>query len=390
MSPASDATRRRTEDDDMTSDKHLGWSARGIGGLIAIAPLMLHAACGGAPASPDEVVARDTDELTSQLVWPVSATVTQNSAPPPGHPGIDLGAPVGTPVFAAASGNVVTPFWDPGGYGCNVVINHSGGDSLSSGIITVYGHLSNIVVSPDTSIAQGTLIGFSGGAAGAPCSGNSSGPHLHFEIRNNLSSVRGWDGSVHVGSWVNALDPIDTYIEGLPEGTADCEAACANFGCHCVDGQCSGGFCPGTGCTAEETAACGNYGVNCVDHQCAGGFGPGTGCTARETLDCGNYGANCVDHQCSGGFGAGTGCTARETLDCGNYGVNCVDHQCSGGFGPGSGCTAGETIACGNFGCGCVDHQCSGGFCAGTGCTAHETLECEKQGQSCAGHQCTK
>jgi len=408
----------------MTSEtKQVRSAKRGAGkavrGLLALAPVLVLAACGGAGGAPEERTDTNADALVSQLVWPISGWVTQNTAPPPGHPGIDIGAGVGTPIFAAASGAVVGPFNDPGGYGCNVVINHTGGGSLYSGIVTVYGHMSDIVVSPGTEIAQGTLIGYSGGAAGAPCSGNSGGPHLHFEIRQDLVSVRGWDGSVHVGSQIAALDPIDTFIPGLPEGTPDCESACGNFGCHCVDGQCSGGFCPGTGCTAAETEACGHFGVNCVDHQCsggfgngtgctaretidcghfgvncvdhqcAGGFGPGTGCTARETLDCGNYGCGCVDHQCSGGFCPGTGCTARETLDCGNYGVNCVDHQCSGGFGEGSGCTARETLDCGNYGCGCVDHQCSGGFCPGTGCTAHETLGCSDKGCGCAGGACT-
>jgi hypothetical protein len=388
--------------------------------LLGLATLLLMAACGGAGESAPEEVSHNVEALTGQLIWPMSGTVTQNSAPAPGHPGIDIGAAVGTPIFAAASGAVVSPFNDPGGYGCNVVMNHTGGGSLVSGIITVYGHMSDIVVSPGTEIAAGTLLGYSGGAAGAPCSGNASGPHLHFEIRNDLVSVRSWDGSVHVGSQVTALDPVDTFIPGLPADTASCEDACGHFGCHCVAGQCSGGFCPGTGCTDEETAACGNYGVNCVDHQCAGGFGPGTGCTARETLDCGNFGANCVDHQCSGGFapgsgctaketldcgnfgvncvdhqcaggfGPGSGCTARETLDCGNYGVNCVDHQCAGGFGPGSGCTARETMDCGNYGCGCVDHGCSGGFCPGTGCTARETLDCDAKSGTCAGGVCSK
>ncbi len=352
--------------------------------LLLVALLV---ACAQTNAPSNESVT-SASEKESQLVWPTSGIVTQSSAPAPGHPGIDIGAPVGTPVYAAADGAVVSPFDDPGGYGCNVVINHSGGSSLYQGIITIYGHLSSIDVSAGTQISAGTLIGYSGGAAGAECSGNASGPHLHFELRNDMVSIRGWDYSVGVGSQITALTPIDTSIDGLGV-SGDCNAACANYGCQCVDGQCSGGFCPGTGCSAQETADCGAYGVNCVDHQCAGGFGPGTGCTARETLDCGNYGANCVDHQCSGGFGTGTGCTARETLDCGNYGANCVDHKCSGGFGTGTGCTARETLDCGNYGCDCVDHECAGGFCPGTGCTARETLDCSNDGCSCNDHKCT-
>jgi hypothetical protein len=170
----------------------------------------------------------------------------------------------------------------------------------------------------------------------------------------------------------------------------ECDAACAHFGCECVAGQCSGGFCPGTGCTAEETHDCGNYGASCVDHKCNGGFAEGTGCTAKETLDCGHFGANCVDHKCNGGFADGTGCTPRETLDCGHFGANCVDHKCNGGYAPGSGCTAKETRDCGDYACDCVDHKCSGGYCPGTGCTAHETLDCEHEGKSCHDHACTQ
>jgi hypothetical protein len=330
---------------------------------LALFVLILVAACAQSSAPTDEAV-QSGSEKESQLIWPMTGSVTQNTAPYPGHPGIDIGAPVGTPVYAAADGAVVDPFQDPGGYGCNVVINHTGGGSLSSGIVSIYGHLSSIDVSPGAQISAGTLIGHSGGAPGNPCSGNATGPHLHFELRNNSTSIRGWDYSVHVGSPITALTPIDTSIDGLGE-SGSCDAACANYGCQCVAGQCSGGFCPGTGCTADETAACGAFGVNCVDHQCMGGYGPGTGCTAKETIDCGNYGVNCVDHQCMGGYGPGSGCTARETIDCGNYGCDCVDHQCNGGFCPGTGCTARETLDCGNYGCGCAGHKCSGGFCPG-------------------------
>jgi hypothetical protein len=62
------------------------------------------------------------------------------------------------------------------------------------------------------------------------------------------------------------------------------------FGCACVDGQCNGGFCDGTGCSAQETANCALFGTQCVDHQCNGGFGPGNGCTAREELNCQAFG----------------------------------------------------------------------------------------------------
>ncbi len=141
-------------------------------------------------------------------------------------------------------------------------------------------------------------------------------------------------------------------------------------------------------CTAAEAAGCGNYGCYCVDHQCNGGFCDGTGCGQKSKSDCGAYGCGCVDGQCSGVFCPGTGCTAKETNDCAAYGCQCVDHKCSGGFCDGSGCTAKQTNDCGAYGCGCVDGQCNGVVCAGTGCTAKQTLTCEDEGKTCKNGKC--
>jgi hypothetical protein len=164
---------------------------------------------------------------------------------------------------------------------------------------------------------------------------------------------------------------------------------CGRYGCGCVDHQCNGGFCPGSGCSAQHTRDCGGFGCGCVDGQCNGGTCEGSGCTAKETLDCARFGCGCVDHQCNGGAACpGTGCTWRETRDCGAFGVNCADHQCAGGYGPGSGCTGKETTDCAARGCGCVDHQCAGGSCQGSGCTARQTLDCQAFGQACQQGRC--
>ena len=165
--------------------------------------------------------------------------------------------------------------------------------------------------------------------------------------------------------------------------------ACGNFGCGCVDHQCNGIFCPGTGCSAQHAADCGAFGCGCSDGECRGGTCEGTGCTAKETMDCAAFGCGCVDHQCNGGAAcAGSGCTWRETHDCAQFGVNCADHQCSGGFGPNNGCTGKETTDCAATGCGCIDHVCAGGTCAGSGCTARQVLDCEAAGQGCALGRC--
>lgn len=94
------------------------------------------------------------------------------------HPGTDVPVPVGTPVKAAAGGYVA---WNRTGkqYGNYVMIIHP------NGIATVYAHLSGFVAKPDTYVERGEIIGYSGGKAGAPGSGLSTGPHLHFEVRQN-------------------------------------------------------------------------------------------------------------------------------------------------------------------------------------------------------------
>jgi len=89
-----------------------------------------------------------------------------------------LPAPVGTPVRAAAGGYVA--FNRTGKqYGNYIMIVHPGGVS------TVYAHLQRFAVSPDTYVERGDIIGYSGGKPGDRGAGLSTGPHLHFEVRQN-------------------------------------------------------------------------------------------------------------------------------------------------------------------------------------------------------------
>ncbi len=88
------------------------------------------------------------------------------------HSAIDIGAWAGTPVTAADRGGVIRAGWSDGGYGNFVVIDHK------IDYLTLYGHLSDILVSEGEVVAQGQLIGHVGST------GNSTGPHLHFEIRD--------------------------------------------------------------------------------------------------------------------------------------------------------------------------------------------------------------
>ncbi len=85
------------------------------------------------------------------------------------HTGTDIGAAMGAPVWAAQGGTVILAEYN-GGYGNCVIIDHGGG------IKTLYGHMSTILVGHGQSVGQGTQIGRVGST------GNSTGPHLHFEV----------------------------------------------------------------------------------------------------------------------------------------------------------------------------------------------------------------
>ncbi|HKV88649.1 MAG TPA: peptidoglycan DD-metalloendopeptidase family protein [Candidatus Dormibacteraeota bacterium] len=93
------------------------------------------------------------------------------------HTGIDLVEPFGSPVFAADDGVVALVGATTTGYGNYVVIAHSGG------LDTLYGHLSTALVKVGQTVTQGQPIGMEGST------GNSTGPHLHFELRMNQKPV---------------------------------------------------------------------------------------------------------------------------------------------------------------------------------------------------------
>ncbi|MGN0468251.1 MAG: murein hydrolase activator EnvC family protein [Acutalibacteraceae bacterium] len=93
----------------------------------------------------------------------------------PFHGGTDIAAGYGTPIYASRSGTVITAIWSTSkkGYGNYVVIDH--GD----GYITLYGHCSSLSVTTGQRVSKGQLI------AKVGSTGNSSGNHLHFEVRYN-------------------------------------------------------------------------------------------------------------------------------------------------------------------------------------------------------------
>jgi murein DD-endopeptidase MepM/ murein hydrolase activator NlpD len=111
------------------------------------------------------------------LIWPVSGPITSGFGWRWGrmHEGIDIGAACGTPIRAAAGGTVIFAGWMDG-YGNLTIIDHGGG------IATAYGHQSSIYVGGG-SVSRGQTIGAVGST------GNSTGCHLHFEVRVNGSPV---------------------------------------------------------------------------------------------------------------------------------------------------------------------------------------------------------
>ena len=111
------------------------------------------------------------------LVRPVSGIISsrfgvRSSIRSSAHTGLDIATSTGTPVAAAASGTVTFSGWK-GSYGYLIVITHS------NGVQTYYGHCSKLYYQAGASVSQGQVI------AAVGSTGNSTGPHLHFEIRVN-------------------------------------------------------------------------------------------------------------------------------------------------------------------------------------------------------------
>ena len=115
--------------------------------------------------------------LGISLIRPVSGTITSrfgvsSNIRRSSHTGLDIAAPTGTPVKAAASGTVTFSGWK-GSYGNMLVISHG------NGIQTYYGHCSKLYAKNGQTVSQGDVV------ASVGSTGNSTGPHLHLEIRVN-------------------------------------------------------------------------------------------------------------------------------------------------------------------------------------------------------------
>ena len=124
-------------------------------------------------SSPEEYL--PDNPLFDGYMWPAKGTLTSGYGWRWGrmHKGIDIAAPIGTPIMAAAPGEVIFAGWNSGGYGNLVKLQHSDGS------VTFYAHNNRVLVSKGQKVKQGQLIAEMGST------GRSTGPHLHFEIRPN-------------------------------------------------------------------------------------------------------------------------------------------------------------------------------------------------------------
>jgi hypothetical protein len=145
---------------------------------------------------------QDTKGMALQMPVPAGTPVTSNFGPrdnsknpqiSSNHRGIDYGVAVGTKIVAAANG-IVTHAGLHRQYGNYIIIKHGKKSTL-------YGHLSKILVKVGQRVSAGEMIGKSGGKKGSPGAGTSTGPHLHFEVRDNggpgaqgRENPKGWFG----------------------------------------------------------------------------------------------------------------------------------------------------------------------------------------------------
>jgi murein DD-endopeptidase MepM/ murein hydrolase activator NlpD len=131
-------------------------------------------------------VMRDPNAASVQgLIWPVKGMITGVFGENRGdhiHTGLDIAVPSGTPIKAAASGTVILLGWQ-GGYGNFTCIRHPS-------LVTCYAHQSSYATAVGAFVRQGQTIGRVG------CTGNCSGPHVHFEVRKGPAA------------WSAPMDPV--------------------------------------------------------------------------------------------------------------------------------------------------------------------------------------
>ena len=113
------------------------------------------------------------------LIWPLQGVITRKfvQESKKRHDGIDIAAPLDTPIRAAADGKVIYSDWGPGGYGRIVMLQHRGD------VVTIYAHNQRNLVRVGDIVRQGEYIATVGKT------GRATAHHLHFEIRRKMVPV---------------------------------------------------------------------------------------------------------------------------------------------------------------------------------------------------------
>jgi len=167
------STKRVNLADVRASERHAAAESQALERVSAALGAQIQAAQAASSYSPPS-----SAPSASGFIWPVNGPVVSPFGMRWGrmHTGIDIAVSYGTPIHAAASGQVIYAGWMDG-YGNLVFIDHG------RGISTGYAHQSSIAVSNGQSVTQGQVIGYVG------CTGHCFGPHLHFEVRVNGAPV---------------------------------------------------------------------------------------------------------------------------------------------------------------------------------------------------------
>lgn len=144
--------------------------------VVYVAPTTPGASKSTLPKKKKSIAKGKTATAKRKLMWPVKGGVltsrfgTRNGK---NHHGIDIGARRGTPIRAASEGKVAFSGWGPTGYGLMIIIKHPGN------LTTVYAHNSRNLVKKGSKVKRGQMIAHIGKT------GRATGPHVHFEVRND-------------------------------------------------------------------------------------------------------------------------------------------------------------------------------------------------------------
>ncbi len=181
----------------------------GLIGLISLTTILSTATSALTQLADDSPI-QQTPIPASNFIWPTQGFISQGFRKYQ-HEGIDIAGASGTPIIAVASGTVVKAGWDNWGLGNAITIKHLDGST------TVYGHNRRLLVSKGQQVIQGQIIAEMGST------GNSTAPHLHFEVHPNgriavdpLRMLTSLTASVGSGSKVQQIDNPNRPVSPPP------------------------------------------------------------------------------------------------------------------------------------------------------------------------------